>query len=128
MCLPVTYLPPPSQPHHPPPPSLAVSYAGPLHCVHPPTTTPSPNPREGGVPGLSLRRKKTFVTLTETNVHGDALCFMVKTWTHTTTEALLNNGWWLAAVGGWWRLAVDGWQLVVVGGWWPLGVVLKGCP
>ena len=36
------------------------------------------------------------------NVHGDALCFMVK---------------WRLAVGGWWRLAV--------GGWWSLGAVLN---
>ena len=63
---------------------------------------------------------------TEMNVHGDALCFMVKTWArHKRTEALLNNGWRLAAVGGWWRLAVGGgwrlalggWRLVAVGGW-----------
>ena len=48
------------------------------------------------------------VTPTETNVHGDALCFMVKTWARQkTTEALLNNGWRLAAVGGW-RLAGGG--------------------
>ena len=42
------------------------------------------------------------------NAHGDALCFMVKTWAHKTTEALLNNGWRLVAVGGGWRLAVGG--------------------
>ena len=48
---------------------------------------------------------------------GDALCFMVKTWTgHNTTEALLTNGWRLA-VSGWWQLAVAGsWRLVAVGG------------
>ena len=88
--------------------------------------------------GLSLRGKKKerkrFVTPTETNVHGDALCFMVKTWaTHKTTETVLNTGWRLA-VGRWWRLAADGdWQLVVgggwrrlaVGGWWSLGAALK---
>ena len=40
---------------------------------------------------------------TETNLHGDTLCFMVKTWIrHNTKEALLNNGWRLVAVGGWW--------------------------
>ena len=40
-------------------------------------------------PGLSLREKKWFVTLTETDVHGDALRFMVKTWArHKTTETV----------------------------------------
>ena len=85
--------------------------------------------------------KKGFVMPTETNVHGDALCFMVKTW--ATTETALNNGWRLTAPGGWrlrlaagggWRLvAVGGWWLVAVGGWWlavggPWEAVLKGCP
>ena len=55
------------------------------------------------------QKKERFVA-TETNGHGDALCFMVKTWAqHKTTETVLNNGWRLVAVGGW-RL-----------------VVLKGC-
>ena len=61
--------------------------------------------------GLPLRGKKEkgFVTPTETNVHGDALCFMGKTWArHKTTEAVLNNVWRFAAVGGCWRLAVGG--------------------
>ena len=50
---------------------------------------------------------------------------MVKTWArHETTEAVLNNGWRLAAVGGWQRLAVGGnWRLVAVGGGWRLVVV-----
>ena len=49
---------------------------------------------------------------------------MVKTWVrHKTTEALLNDGWRLVAVGGWWRLEVGGWRLVV-GGWWSPGAVL----
>ena len=66
---------------------------------------------------------KKFATPTETNLQGDALCFMVKTWaTHMTTEALLNPG-WLAAVGGWWRLAVGGWRRLAVGDWWRLAVV-----
>ena len=44
---------------------------------------------------------------TETDVHGDALCFMVKTWArHKTTETVMNNGWRLVAVGGGRRLAV----------------------
>ena len=59
---------------------------------------------------------------TETDPHGDALCFMVTTWTrHNTTEAVLNTGWPLAAVGGW-RLAVGGWRRLAVGGWRRLAV------
>ena len=65
-----------------------------------------------------FKKKKRFVTPTETNVHGDALCFTVETWAmHKTMQALLNNGWRLV-VGGGWRLAVDG-------GWRSLGAVLK---
>ena len=99
--------------------------------------------------GGPYRKKKRFATPTEASVHGDALCFMVKTWAgHKTTETVVNNGWRLAAVGGWrlaavggwrlaavggWRLAVGGWRLAVcgvgrVGGRWSLGAVLKGCP
>ena len=77
--------------------------------------------------GLPLREKRGFVTPTETNLHGGALCFMVQTGKrHKTTEALLNNGWQRLAVGGGWRLAaaVGGWRLVV-GGWWSLGAVLN---
>ena len=60
------------------------------------------------------------VTSTEKNLQGDALCFMVKAWTrHKTTEALLNNGWRLAAAVGWWFVAVGGWQRLEV---------LKGFP
>ena len=41
--------------------------------------------------GLKVKRKAA--TPTETGVHGDALCFMVRTWTrHTTAETGLNNG------------------------------------
>ena len=58
---------------------------------------------------LSLRQKKQrkgFAMPTGTTVHGDALCFMVKTWApHRTTEAVLNSGWRLA-VGGWWGLSL----------------------
>ena len=82
---------------------------------------------------------------TKANVHGDTLCFMVKTWAgHKTTKTLLNVGWrlavgsWrLAAVGGWRLAAVGGgcrwmavggwWGLAVGGGWWRLAV-LGGCP
>ena len=75
---------------------------------------------------------------TETNVHGDALCFMimgpsllqrlvvggwwplaaVRGWRFVVRGRLAVGGWWqLAAVGDWWRLAVgDGWQLAVPGG------------
>ena len=46
-----------------------------------------------GEMGLSLGGGGGFVTPTETKVHGDAFCFMVKTWaTHKTTETVLNNG------------------------------------
>ena len=65
-------------------------------------------------------KERGFVTQTETNAHGDALCFMVKTWAiHKATETALNNGWWRLAVGGGGlRLSVDGgWQLVAGGGW-----------
>ena len=52
---------------------------------------------------------------TETNVQGDALCFMVETWaTHNTTATVLTNGWRLGAVGG--R------RLVVGGGPWGLSL------
>ena len=85
--------------------------------------------------GLSQGKKgpKGFVTPTETNVHGDALCFVAKAWArHTATEAQLNNRWRLVAVGGCWRLAVGGsWRFVVVGGWWGWAVpraALRGCP
>ena len=73
---------------------------------------------------------------TFTNVHGDALCFVVKTWArHSTTDALLNNVWRLAAVGGWWQLVAVGDGRLAVGGggrwaavggpWWlSLGGVL----
>ena len=65
---------------------------------------------------LYLRGKKkeseTFVTPTETNVHGDALCFLVM------APSLLQS----LAVDGWWRLAVGGWRLVVP------GAVFKGWP
>ena len=68
-----------------------------------------------------------FVTPTETNVHGDAVCFVVKTWAeHKTTKTVLNNGWQLA-VGGGWQSAADGGFQWAVGGGWRL-VVLKGCP
>ena len=54
--------------------------------------------------GRAVLRKKT-------NLHGDALCFLVKTWTkHRITEALLNNG-----LAVWQRLVVGGWRLVAVG-------------
>ena len=110
------------------------------HPSAPPCPAPPPSPTppdvvcrphtcHGAV--LEGEKKKGFVTPTRTNVHGDALCFMVKTWArHKTTETGLNNGWRLVAVGGWWvagggwRLAGGGWRLVggawwvAVGGWW----------
>ena len=68
-------------------------------------------------PGLSLgenKEGKRFVTPTETNVHGDALCSVVMG--RSLLQRLAVGGWRLVAVGGWWRLAV--------GGWWSLGAVL----
>ena len=60
--------------------------------------------------------KKTFATPTETNVHGDALCFMVME--PSLLQKLTVGGWWRLAVGGWWRLAaVGGWWGLVVSGW-----------
>ena len=53
------------------------------------------------------------------NVHGDAPCFIVKTWARRkATRTVFNNGWRRLAVGGW-RLAGSG--------WWRL-VVPWGCP
>ena len=74
-----------------------------------------------------------FLTPTETNGHGDALCFMVKAWArHKTTETVLNNGGRLAVAGGWylavgggWRVAVGGWRLAVGG---PPGGSLRAGP
>ena len=112
-----------------------------------------PMPRKKGVAVLK-GEIKGFPTPTETNLHGDALCFMVETWTRQkTTEALVLvvGGGWRLAVGGWWRLGVGVWWLVAVGSswrlvvgggcqgvvgggrlavgrWWPLGAVLKCCP
>ena len=67
------------------------------------------------VAGLSLKRGggggNGCVLPTETNVHGDALCFMVM------GPSLLQR----LAVGGWW-LAVGGWRLAVGGPW---GVSLR---
>ena len=74
----------------------------------------------GGGAGRSLRGKerKGFTTPTETNVHRDALCFLVKTWArHKTTETIMNSGRRLAAVGGW--------RLAAVSGWWSSGAVLN---
>ena len=85
--------------------------------------------RRAVLKGGKKRKRKGFVTPTKTNVHGDALCFMVilffKGW------RLAVGGWWLVAVvGGWW-LAVGGWRRLAAVGSWQLvvrGAVLKGCP
>ena len=112
-------------------------------CIHPPPRGEENGPRVGEMAyptdfsGLSfLGTDKGTAFVTKPNVHGDRLCFVVKTWArHTTTEAVLNNGWWLAVgnwqlvvVGGWWWLAVGGGWRLTVGGWWSLGAVLEGCP
>ena len=65
----------------------------------------------------------TFVTPTEKNAHGDALCFMVMG-PSLLQKLAVGGSWWLA-VGGWWRLVVGGWRRLVVGSWWGLGV--GGC-
>ena len=87
------------------------------------------NGRSGGRGSRAVLKggiNKGNVSSTEMDVHGDALCFMVKTWAgHKTTETVLNNGWRLAAVGGW-LLAVGGWRLVAVGH--RRLVVLGNCP
>ena len=71
--------------------------------------------------GWSLREKKKkrkgSATPTETNVHGDAPCFMVKTWIRHKTDCTMVGGWRLA-VHGWWRWAMGGgagWRLAVGG-------------
>ena len=64
-------------------------------------------PQEGG--------KKTLVKPTETNVHGDALCFMVMG--PSLLQRLAVGGWRLVGIGGWLLMAVGRWQLVAVGGW-----------
>ena len=88
-----------------------------------------------GVGGLSSTGKNPFITPTETNVHEDALCIMVKGPSPLQKLRLaVGGGWWSA--GGWWRLAAFGsWRLVAVGGGWRLAavggrrlVVLEGCP
>ena len=81
-----------------------------------------PNDRAAG---LSLRTGKKeigFITPTETNVHGDARCFMVMG--PFLLQRLAVGGSWQLVVGGWWRLAVGcWWRLVAVGGgWWRLAV------
>ena len=70
-------------------------------------------------PGAVLqgkKRKRGFITPTETHAHEDALYFMDLGKTQYHRKGIEQ---WLAAVGGW-RLAV--------GSWWSLGAVLKGCP
>ena len=58
-----------------------------------------------GLSSKEKKKRKGFITPTEANVHGDARCFMAKTWArHKTT----------AAIEQW--VAVGGWQLVVLGG------------
>ena len=96
---------------------------------------------EGGG-GLSLRGKKVQNATGNKRSRGRSVLTMVKTWARHKTEALLNNGWRLATVGGWWQLAVVGGWWLAVGGWWRLAisgwqwaavgggrlVVPRGCP
>ena len=71
----------------------------------------------GCTAGLSVRGvgNKGFVTPTDTNVHGDALCFMVNEWQDTRHRSTIEQ--WLAVGGGWRLVAVGGWQSAVGGGW-----------
>ena len=66
--------------------------------------------------------KKRSETPTESNVHGDALCFMAMG--PCLLQRLVVGGWRLAFGGGW-RLAVGGWWRLAVGGWWSLGLSLR---
>ena len=126
-------------------PALRTAPVGGPRPPGPPRAPPSSQTREhSAVPPaagavLKAGEKKGFVAATEMNVHGDALCFTVKTLGKTqdhrngVEQWLAVGGWWrLVAVGGWrsavgggWRrLATDGgWQLVVGGGWRWLAVV-----
>ena len=62
------------------------------------------------ISGAVLKAKKRgFVTPTETNVHGDALCFMIKPWAKPQRQ-------YRTMFGGWRRLAVGGWRLLALGG------------
>jgi len=87
-------------------PSVPRCAPGPLRLSHPSVAHPVRTaPCKGGA-CPSGREKKGSVMPTETNNHGDALCFMVKTWArHKTTETVLNNGGRLA-VGGPWGLSL----------------------
>ena len=67
---------------------------------------------------VRTRKKKTFVTPTEKNVHGDALCYIVM------GPFVLQR----LAVGGWRLVAVGGWRLAVGGSWRLAAVVPGGCP
>ena len=106
------------------PRTYETGHGGAARGVARPRTVMKRGPRGNGSAVLKQGEKRGFVTPTEPNVHGDALCFIVKTWArHKTSETALNTGCRLA-VGGGWRLAVGGWQLAV-GGWWFLGAVLN---
>ena len=78
--------------------------------------------------GEGGRGGKTFVTPTETNVHGDALCLMVmgpcllQRLVAGSWRLVVVGSWWLMAFGGWWWLAVGGWWWLAVGGWQGLAV------
>ena len=73
--------------------------------------------------GLSFRGEKDLRNADETNVHGDALCFLVMAL--SLLQRLAVGGWRLVAVGSRWRLAVgSGWRLAV-GGPWGLSLTQK---
>ena len=56
---------------------------------------------------------------TNTNVHGDTLCFMVMG-PSLLEELAVGGGWRRLVVGRGWRLAVGGWWWLAVGGPWGL--------
>ena len=64
--------------------------------------------RQGCPRGKNNRRR--YVPPRETKIHGDALCFVVKTWAELQKYGTMvtDGGWWRFAVGGGWRPAVGG--------------------
>ena len=82
-----------------------------------------PPPTVTRLPGALLKGGGGgFLTPTETNIHRDALYFLVM---GPSLLQKLAGGWWLVTVGGW-RLVAGGWWGLVGGGW--RLEVPGGCP